>query len=126
MRAVAFILSTLVLLPYAVLAVGFVLLGRAISGGSLMSFLGAILTQADWFIPWGLLAALCSVVALIFLGVSPQTRRVGAVILLALALASVATIWVLSTKSVGLPELTFLMPCIAVAAFAAWSAMTDQ
>jgi hypothetical protein len=124
MQAVAFILATLVLVPYAILALAFVLFSYAVSGGTLASFLEAIFAEATWLVPWGVLGAACFFVVLVGLGVNRSTRRVGAVILLVLALASIAAAWVLPTNTIGLAEFTFLLPCFAVAGVGAWLART--
>jgi hypothetical protein len=49
------LLCTLVLLPYLALAAWFLILGDAIAGGSLASFLATLLSHALWLMPWGLL-----------------------------------------------------------------------
>jgi hypothetical protein len=125
MQAVAFILATLVLLPYAFLASAFVLLGYAISGGTLASFIQAIFAEATWLIPWGVVGAACFLVVLVGLGVNQSTRKVGAVILLVLALASIAAIWLLPTNTIGVAEFTFLLPCVAVVGVGAWLSLSQ-
>jgi hypothetical protein len=125
MQAVAFILATLVLLPYALLASAFVLFGYAISGGTLASFIQAIFAEATWLIPWGVVGAACFLVVLVGLGVNQSTRKVGAVILLVLALASIAAIWLLPTNTIGVAEFTFLLPCVAVVGVGAWLSLSQ-
>jgi hypothetical protein len=125
MQAVAFILATLVLLPYVFLASAFVLFGYAISGGTLASFIQAIFAEATWLIPWGVVGAACFLVVLVGLGVNQSTRKVRAVILLVLALASIAAIWLLPTNTIGVAELTFLLPCVAVVGVGAWLSLSQ-
>ena len=125
MQATVFVLATLILLPYAGLASAFALLGYAISGGTLASILQAVLAEALWLIPWGLIGIACGVVILLGLGVNPGTRKVGSVILSVLAVASSASIWALSTNKFGPGELAFLLPCLGVAAVGAWLASVN-
>jgi hypothetical protein len=125
MQAVAFILATLVLLPYVFLASAFVLFGYAISGGTLASFIQAIFAEATWLIPWGVVGAACFLVVLVGLGVNQTTRKVGPVILLVLALASIAAIWLLPTNTIGVAEFTFLLPCVAVVGVGAWLSLSQ-
>lgn len=122
MYAAAHVLATLVVIPYALLGLAFVLLGRAASSGGLASLFDVMLAEATWLVPWGALGAAIGTFALMALGMSPHTRKAGAITLCALALACIATIAVLSTRRIGLGELAFLLPCIGVAAFAGWLA----
>jgi hypothetical protein len=102
-----------------------VLLGYAISGGTLASFIQAIFAEATWLIPWGVVGAACFLVVLVGLGVNQSTRKVGAVILLVLALASIAAIWLLPTNTIGVAEFTFLLPCVAVVGVGAWLSLSQ-
>lgn len=124
MRVLAYLVAALVTLPYALLALAFVLFDRAVAGGSLTSFLGVILAEVTWLIPWGLLAVAAGAVVLLALGMHRRSRRGGGAVVCFLALASVVVICVLSSARIGPPELTFLLPCIASAAVAAWLVVT--
>jgi hypothetical protein len=124
-QVTAFVVATLVLLPYAGLALAFMLLGYAISGGNLASVLQAILGEALWLIPWGFIGTACGVAILLALGVNPGTRKSASVILSVLAVASAVSIWALSTSKFGLGELAFLLPCLAVAGVGALLAVAS-
>ena len=128
MQVVAFILSTIVLLVYAAIALATLFFGYAISRGTLASFLGAILAGLDWLIPWGLLSGACCVAALLFLGIKQRTRRVGAVLLSVLALASAAVVAMLlrPSDSFGIGEIAFLLPCLAVVGVGVWLASVSK
>ena len=125
MRAAAYVLAALVTLPYALLALAFMLLGRAIAAGTLLGFLGTLLTQAVWLVPWGLMAIALGALALVVAGIHPPWRTASATLLCLLALASMGTIGWLSSRHMGAPELTFLLPCLVSAAVAGWLALTE-
>ena len=121
MRAVLHVLATIALLPYLILASGFLILGHALSGGSLLSFFGTLLAHAVWIIPWGLIGFACAIILVAVLGIVPRFRRLGAVCLSLLAAASLAAIIFMTSSHVGWPELLFLLPCILVLIFGGWS-----
>src|SRR5207342_3319603 len=85
MRGALHLLCTLVLLPYLLLAAWFLILGDAISGGSLASFLTTLLSHALWLIPWGLLGFTAGIVAVAALGMIEGMRWLGGLCLFVLA-----------------------------------------
>lgn len=125
MRAVLHLLATLVVVPYLALAGAFVLLGRIIAAGSLPSIILALLEQALWLIPWGLLGVLVILIVLIALGFSERLRWLGAFCLFAIAAACIVVIALLESGSMDRGQLLFLLPCFAVAAFAAWLSIVE-
>ena len=125
MRAILHLLATLVVLPYVALAGAFVLLGRIIAAGSLPSMILALLEQALWLIPWGLLGVLAVVLVLVALGFSERLRWLGASCLFAIAAACLVVIAWLQSGPIDGGQLLFLLPCFAVAAFAAWLAIVE-
>lgn len=122
MQAAAFILSTIVLLVYAAIASATLFFGHAISRGTFAAFFSAISAGLNWLIPWGLVGVACCVVVLLILGVNRSTRRVGALILFVLALASASVVAILIRPSdgFGIREVAFLLPCFAVVAVGVW------
>ncbi len=122
MQAAVFILSTIVLLFYAAIASATLFFGYAISRGSFSAFFGAILAGLNWLIPWGILGVAFCVVVLLILGVNRSTRRIGAVILSVLALASATVVAILLQPSdgFGIREVAFLLPCLAVVGVGVW------
>jgi hypothetical protein len=125
MRALLHLLATLVVLPYLALAGAFVLLGRIIVAGSLPSIILALLEQVLWLIPWGLLGVLGVLLVLIALGFSDRLRWLGASCLFAVAAACLILIASLQSGPLDGGQLLFLLPCFAVAAFAAWLALVE-
>ena len=81
MRSVLHVLATITLAPYFLLAAGFVLLGQAISSGSLWSFLDTLLMQATWLIPWGMIGLAASFLILAALGLHSRSRWIAGVLL---------------------------------------------
>jgi hypothetical protein len=121
MRALLHVLATIALLPYLVLASGFLILGHAISSGTLFSFFGTLLAHAVWIIPWGLIGFASAMVLVAVLGIVPRFRRFGALCLCLLAAASLAVIIFMVPSRVGWSELLFLLPCMLVLIFGGWS-----
>jgi hypothetical protein len=125
MRGAAHLLATLVLVPYLALALGFVLLGQAISGGTLLSFFLALVAQAAWLIPWGFLAIFAALAGVAALGLSARLRWLGGVCVALLATGSILTLVVLPGSPLGVGEIAFLLPCLAAAAFGTWLAVAE-
>lgn len=121
MRATLHVLAVLVVLPYAALAYAFAVLGQAIASGSLLGIFDTLLTHFVWMIPWGILATAAAIIAIMALGVVPRLRWLGALCVGAIAAVSLAIIVFVGTSPLDGGTLLFLLPCIAVLAFAAWS-----
>ena len=126
MRAALHILATIVVLPYVVLAFGFVILGHSIYSGSMLSFFDTLLAHAVWIIPWGLIAFACVMVLVAVLGMIPRFRWLGAVCLCVLAGASLGVIVIGSTPRVDSSQLLFLLPCMVVLIVGAWLAFVTR
>lgn len=126
MRIAGHLLATLVLVPYVVLALGFVLLGQAIASGSLAGFLLTLLSQAVWLVPWGALAIVGSLAMVAALGFSARLRWVAGACVAAIAAASLLAIGVLGSSPLGAGELTFPLPCLAAGGFGAWLAVAEK
>lgn len=122
MSAVLHILATLVVVPYVILAIGFVLLGHLIAAGSLLSLLGRLFDHFLWIVPWGAIGFVCVVILVAVLGAIPGYRRIGALCLFALAGASLAIVLIMPMTVPDAGEMLFLSPCIAVVVFAGWRA----
>ena len=120
MRAAFHILAVVVLLPYLVLASGFLILGHAISSSSLVSSIDTLFTHALWVLEWGIYAAVVGIVMLTLLGIVPRYRWLGALCLAVLAAASALSIAIVPRRTFGLWEWLYLVPCIAVLLFGLW------
>jgi hypothetical protein len=120
MSAALHILATLVVVPYVILAIGFVLLGHTIGSGSLLSIMHRLLNHFLWIVPWGIIGFVCAITLLAVVGAIPGSRRIGAVCLFVLAGASLAIILFTPTSPPDAGQVLFLLPCIVVFIFAAW------
>jgi hypothetical protein len=119
------VLATIVLLPYVLLAIAFLLLEQAIGDGTLGALLKSLLAQALWLVPWGMLGFLVFAVALGVLGLHPASRWLGGLLLCVAAVASTIIVIVKPAGSVDAGGLLFLAPCVLVAAYGAWTVITE-
>jgi hypothetical protein len=126
MRGVLHVLATAVLVPYLVLAAGFVLLGHTIAGGSLLAFFDRLLMHFTWLVPWGIIGFGVVLFALATLGLFARFRVMAGLVLCLTASTSTIIILVLTSATVGLGEVLFLLPCLAVATFGAWLAVSER
>ena len=108
------------LAPYAALAVGFLLLGHAISTGSLGGFLLALLDIFLWMVPWGLLAFVLVLAGVAALGVPARWRRGGGACLALISLGALAVIVGVPSGKLDAAQVLFLVPCIAAGGFGGW------
>jgi hypothetical protein len=123
MMAVALhLLATLVVLPYLLLALAFLIAGQAIATGSIFGIVEMLAIYATWIIPWGAIAFVATIVAVVVLGVRASTRHWGAACVAALGIASLLVLVFLG-GTVGAGEWLFLAPCIAASALAAHQAL---
>lgn len=122
MQSLLHTLATLALLPYVVLATGFLLLGHVASRGSLWAFLDALVTQASWIMPWGILGLAGATLALLVLGFMPRLRWVGGLVLCGVAALSLLVLLFGGKARIGAGELLFLLPCALVLLYGGWLA----
>ena len=126
MRSVLHVLATITLAPYFLLAAGFVLLGQAISSGSLWSFFDTLLMQATWLIPWGMIGLAAFFLILAALGLHSRSRWIAGVLLFLIAFASIAILIMMDRSPLDAGALLFLSPCVAAAVFGAWLAIVER
>lgn len=112
-------LATLVVAPYAVLAFGFLLAGRAITSGSIWQALDLLLTAFIWLVPWGAIGFVLATLAIAGLGFADSCRRIAAAILAVVAIATLMVLVLMPTQWPGAGELLFLAPCFGAVAVAA-------
>lgn len=116
MREASHILATLVVAPYVALAVGFLLLGHAISRGTsgrTGGFLLALLDIFVWMVPWGVLTFVTTMLLVGAMYFSPGTRVAASGALVGI---SIATLVVLVAVPTGWPDagqVVFMLPCAA-------------
>ena len=125
MRESLHVLGTLVLIPYLLLAIAFVLLGQAIASGSLFSIFGTLLSQALWILPWGILGFVGGICIVLALGLSARFRWLGGLCLCVLAAGCLAVLVLGSSSRIGFGELVFLLPCAMVLVYGMWLAVVE-
>lgn len=124
MRALFHLLATVTITPYVVLALAFMLFGRAVASGSWLRFFDTLITQASWVIPWGAIVFALFVLSLAILGFTGM-RWLGGIILCALAVISLVVLTVMPTSPIDADTLLVLLPCVLVALFGGWIASTE-
>ena len=113
-------IAAMVVVPYLALALLFVLIGQAARTQGLWALIDTVVNQAGWLARWGFYAAALLWVGLLVMGFVPRLQRSGSLCLGLLALGSLVAIVALHSTRIGLGQLTFLLPCVAVAASSAW------
>lgn len=106
--------AALVVLPYAVLAGAFLMIGEMSGAQGLPGVFDVLLGHADRMLRWGLYALPAASIALVVLGFLPRLRRAGWLALLVLSTGSLATVGTLGATRLGAGELAFLLPCALV------------
>ncbi len=124
MRAVFHVLATIVVVPYVLLATGFLLLGQAINSGSILAFFDTLITQFVWIMPWGILGFVLGLLVLATLGLFPPTRWLAGLLLGLLAGSSLLII-LFFDRSLDSGKFLFLLPCLLVVLFATWLAFRE-
>ena len=124
MRALFHLIATVALTPYVVLALAFVLFGRAVAAGSWLRFFDTLITQASWVIPWGAIVFALFVVSLAILGFTGM-RWLGGIVLCALAAVSLIVLTVMPSSPIDADTVVVLSPCAVVAVFGGWIAYAE-
>jgi hypothetical protein len=125
MRIALYLVMTVVLIPYALLAAGFVLLDHALADGTLGSLVRFLLRVALWLIEGGLLVVAAALLALLILAANDRWRWIGFGCLCLAALASLAAIVFLSAAPIEPGQWLFLAPCLLAAVCSAWLARAE-
>ena len=120
MHAFLHTLGALVVLPYLLLAAAFFLIGEVAKARGLLALIDVVVNHANWILLWGIYAAAAFWVLLIVAGFLPSFQRISAASLFLIALGSLSVICTLHSTRIGLGEVTFLLPCIAVLVMSAW------
>lgn len=113
-------LITLVALPYALLATAFLMVGEVARSRGMFEVIKTLFSYVDGFARWGIYLVPLACFLLAIIGFVPGLRRAGAVCVVGLAAASLVTICLLSSTKLGLGELTFLVPLVAVIVVGCW------
>jgi hypothetical protein len=125
MRVASYLVLIVILIPYALLAAGFALLGHVIADGTPGSLIKALLRVAVWLIDGGLLAVAAALLGLLIPAVSDRWRWIGFACLCLIALASLSAIVVLSAAPLEAGQWLFLAPCLLMAGISAWFARIE-
>ena len=120
MRGVLHIVATIIVIPYAVLAVGFLGLRYAIGDGSVFGFFERLLEEASWLVPWGVAGLVVGFLVLAALGLVRRLRGLGGLLLAVIALVSIVVIVGWRGSAVTTDEVVFLLPCVAALLFGGW------
>lgn len=122
MHAVLHTVGAIVVVPYVGLALFFLLIGQATRENGLWAIIEFVWNNMERILGWGIYVPPLLWVCLVVTGFVPQLQRASSLCLCLLALASILVVVVLSSTRVGVGELIFLLPCVAVAATSAWLA----
>ena len=126
MRVALYLVLIVVLMPYALLAAGFLLLDHVIADGTLGAMIKALLRMAMWLIDGGLLVVAGMLLGLLIPAASDRWRWLGFVGLCVIALTSIAAIALLSSAPLEAGQWMFLAPCGLAAATSAWLARIER
>ena len=126
MRGALHVLATLAVIPYVLLAAAFLVAGHAIGADSLWNALDTLLAHALWIVPWGAIGFVVVMITVAVVGAYPPTRRLGGILLAALAAGAVVALVTLASGPLDAGQLAFLVPCALALAFGAWLAMADR
>lgn len=127
MRPFLYLLSLILALPGVGLAVAFLILGEAIATQSLPGFLGALLEMVVWLIPWGVLASLAALVALVIAGVTSRFRWLASACVAVLAIGSSIVVLAVTTihDNFSPGQLPFFIPAVVSACIGIWLAVRE-
>jgi hypothetical protein len=126
MKPLLHLLSIILVLPGVALASAFAILGHAIATHSLLGFLGELLAVALWLVPWGLLAALAALLALVLGGLSVRYRWLAALCVAILAVGSTVMVFVLTAHSdFSAGQLWFFVPGVISASVGLWLTVAE-
>ncbi len=120
MPQVLHILATLVVVPYTILAVGFLIIGKVASSHGPLSLIQSLIDIFVLIVPWGAIAFLLAFVSVVSLPLFQETRPVAPA---ALVVVSGFSLVILLFYRPSLPsggELLFMLPCFAVLAASGW------
>jgi hypothetical protein len=125
MRAFLHLVSIALLLPNLVFAAGFLLLGHAIGGATLLGFLWRLLSDALTLMTWGVFAIAAVFLAILIGGFFGQTRWLAALCIAILSVGSLVVLIVLGSGPYSFGQWLFLLPGAVALGISGWLAYTD-
>ena len=120
MHALLHFIGAIVIVPYVAVALLFIFVGTAASSKGLLALFDTVLYHANWFVRWGIYVIPMLWICLVAMGFLASLQRASSLCLCLLAVSCLLVIISLHSTPIGLGELVFLIPCIAVAATSAW------
>jgi hypothetical protein len=122
------LVSVVLVLPGFVLALAFVILGRAISARSLWGFVDQLLADAVWLVPWGILAIGAAWLVVAIGGMFAGTRWLAGLCVAVVGVGSTALMLLLTSghSNADIGQLAFYVPGLVAACIGAWLALTDR
>ncbi len=112
-------------LPYALLAALFLLIGEAARTHGLIELVDVALAHATWILQWGIYAFIVLYFVLFLMAFVPRLRSLGALCLCVLAIGSLLVICTLQATAINFGQFLFLVPCLAAAIFGGWLFIRD-
>ena len=120
MRPLLHVVSFLLMLPGLIFAAGFLLLGHAIAGGTLLEFFSRLLFHASWLVGGGLLVLGALLCAVLIGGLVARTRFLAASCVALLSITSAVALIALGTGGS-----LVLLPGLAALSASGWLAMKE-
>jgi hypothetical protein len=122
MRLLLYLLSLLLALPSVGLAAAVLVFGDAIVTNSASSFIGVVLDTGAWLLPWGLLACVVALAALVAGGLIPRLRWLASACVAGLAMLSSIVVLTLTTANFSPEQLVFLALALTSTFISSWLA----
>ena len=125
-RSLLHLVGVMALLPYLMLVLAFVLLERAIASGGLLPFLGMLLDLFLLMVPWGLLALVLAIAALVGLGFGARTLRLAALVAGLIGTAALLVVLLYPTSTADAGQWLFLLPCVLAIGLEFWICAAER
>lgn len=125
MHSLMHLFSFALMLPGLVFASGFVLLGHAIAGGTLLAFFERLLLDTAWLVNGGVFAAGACLIAVLIGGFFTRVRWLAALCVAILSAASEVVLIALGSAPFSGGRWLFLLPGIAAVSISTWLAAKE-
>ncbi len=120
MRLLLHLVSFALMLPGLAFAAYFLLLGHAISGGSLWAFFERLTSAAASFATWGIFAIAAFLVLILLAGFSVRARWLAACCVMILSIASTFVLIALGSGPLSAGRWLFLVPGLLSSFLSGW------
>ena len=122
MRSLLHLLSLLLALPGVGLAAALLVFGSGIVTRSPSSFIGVLLDTGAWLLPWGLLACVVALVALVAGGLTTRFRPLASSGVAVLAIGSSVAVLILTASNSSPEQVLFFVLAVISAFLSIWLA----